>query len=1164
MKLLFGICIVVSLICVGSLLAAEFSPALEYQLTSAKNSDFVSAIVILESPVDIRALDDRLHVEKATKARRHAEVLAALHYNAESAQPKVRAEFDQAIADGVMKGYTPYWIENLFVIQATKDFIEGLRNRGDIKYVTENFQARLIEPIRPTGKTVDHAGRNPLDSRTLAVGIREVGALRVNEELGITGNGVLIGDCDTGTDGTHPALAARWRGNFAPWWQCWKDNINHSSQFPTDQGRHGTHTMGTMTGRGVVGTDTTWVGCAPNAHWISNNAINMSVGAPFNNEVIASYQWFTDPDTVTHSPAAVPDVINNSWGVDQGLGYVQCYDFWNTVILNCEAGGTVVCFAAGNESTSGLRSPAIYSINAVQIFSVGAVDGTTNTNPPYPLASFSSQGPTPCLPAVPNNIKPEISGPGVNVLSSVPGGTYENTWSGTSMATPHISGIVALMREACPNCDPTTIKTTLESTAIRTGYVTPPATENNQFGNGFIDGYAAVQAVSSLGRIDGYVTLQNGTPIPGVRVQAIGMSAYTQTDTTGYYNLNAQAGMYNVRYTKFGFQSVQRDSITTVEGDTTHVSVIMSTAAAGVLAGTVVLQSGVPVQGAQVNFPGTPVDTLITDVNGHFVHALPATSYSVHIHFTINIHPPRQVNADTIVVVNAGDTTHATLTVTVNLVEPSPADAYGYRAYDRYDRDLPCPYDWVELDPGLGGNGVEFTYVHHDSADFFPAPFPLTFYGHTDTLLTVNCNGWMLPGEHHEAAAVDHVIPSHVAGDPPGIIAPLWNDWRRGNGAQQFSYHDAATGRWIFEFVNQRLVAPANFIDSWQVQLIDPAYVPTATGDFEVHFLYDTLGYPSTSTVGIENATGSTGVQVQHDTSLASWAWPVEKGAAIRFTTGRAIGTGTATVNLSLYPPLNQGATVAVRIAGQHVVQTLGSTPTMTIPNVAAAPISAILDIANYEKNRVDHVVIAPNGNTPVPMTAWRLDPPQQVSGTQMNGVVTLRWHTPQSVQFHAYPVALRYNVYRDGNPLAALLTDSVFTDQTLPNDSTVSYVVEAVYRHDVIAAAPYIVTIDLAARNLESTLPTVYQLYPNYPNPFNPDTRIRLDIPATSNGRLEIYDLQGRLVRSLWSGTLSAGRYQYSWNSRDEHGRSVSSGLYFCRFASPSYTATQKMMLLK
>ncbi|HEY3295838.1 MAG TPA: S8 family serine peptidase [bacterium] len=532
--------------------AAEFSPLLDRELSKATSGDFVSAIVILESPIDIRALDERLHVEKASKLKRHTDVLAALHYNAESTQPKIRAEFDQAISNGVMQGYTAYWIENCFVIHAAKSFIEGLRTRGDIRYVTENFRAELIEPVRR-----ERAERNPLDSRTMASGIVATGALRVNEELGITGSGVLIGDCDTGADRNHPALGARWRGNFAPWWQCWKDNVNHSSQAPSDGNGHGTHTLGTMTGRAVSGADTTWVGCAPNARWIANNAISMNVGRTLDNEILASYQWFVDPDTVNHSLDAVPDVINNSWGTYANIGgdpvYTQCYTFWNTAILNAEAAGIVVIFAAGNEGASGLRSPAIYSLNELQIFSVAAdsVDGHT---PPYALAGFSSTGPTPCTPAIPNNIKPEISAPGVHVYSSLPGSSY-GYLDGTSMATPHVSGIVALMREACPNCDPATIKQALINTAIRTGYVTPPATENNRFGNGFIDAYAAVVSVmGNMGRVMGTIRDASTSAPVQATVQVVGGVQSTLSSAAGSYSLVLPGdSTYTLRYSLYGY-----------------------------------------------------------------------------------------------------------------------------------------------------------------------------------------------------------------------------------------------------------------------------------------------------------------------------------------------------------------------------------------------------------------------------------------------------------------------------------------------------------------------------------------------------------------------------------------------------------------------------------
>ena len=103
--------------------AAEFSPALEAELSKAADKDLVSAIVILESPIDIRALDLRLHDQRADLPTRHKEVINALRYNAEMTQPAMRDELDAAKGAGEVTGYTAYWIENLFVIQGTKSFV---------------------------------------------------------------------------------------------------------------------------------------------------------------------------------------------------------------------------------------------------------------------------------------------------------------------------------------------------------------------------------------------------------------------------------------------------------------------------------------------------------------------------------------------------------------------------------------------------------------------------------------------------------------------------------------------------------------------------------------------------------------------------------------------------------------------------------------------------------------------------------------------------------------------------------------------------------------------------------------------------------------------------------------------------------------------------------
>jgi bacillopeptidase F len=564
------LCLCVCMIGASSLFAAEFSSSMNDALAKSSDKEMISSIIILPSAIDIRALDFTLHTRKVTLAERHREVIDALKYNAAQNQPAFLDELEAERAAGNIDRYTAYWIDNLVVVNATKFYLESLRNRGDIDFVTTNFTPELIEPVRTSGENGENLRprrRNPLDNETTTTEQDAIGTTRVNRELGITGQGVLVANCDTGVDGNHPALASRWRGNFAPAAQSWRDALGSAPNFPSDGNGHGTHVMGTITGRAVSGNDTNTVGGAPNAQWIATNTINQGTGTAFDNDVIADYQWFADPDGNPNTMEDVPDAIQNSWGVHDGFsGYTECDARWNTFILNCEAVGPVVSWSAGNEGSSGLRTPAIHSFNAYQIFSVGAVDAQDGL-PPYPIASFSSLGPTPCTPASPDNIKPEISAPGVNIYSSVPGGGYDGTYSGTSMAGPHVAGVVALMREACPNCDHITIKDAIMQTALDQGV----AGQDNTFGHGVIQAYEAVIAVSNLGRIGGVVT--DGTsPLENVRVGLLSASNQVFTNSNGEYYMGLQDGIYDVVFSKIGFRPDTVFGVTVVIDDTTIVN----------------------------------------------------------------------------------------------------------------------------------------------------------------------------------------------------------------------------------------------------------------------------------------------------------------------------------------------------------------------------------------------------------------------------------------------------------------------------------------------------------------------------------------------------------------------------------------------------------------
>lgn len=557
-------------VCAGSstAFAGTIQPSLSEQMARAGAEDPISVIVILADQAPIAQLSSDLHDRKAQRRERHQLVLEALQAK-RSTQGPLQAALDEELRVGGVLGYTSYWIVNSMVVLATRDAIERIASRADVEVVERNFEVELIRPVDSDNGSIDEL--NPGGPRSgLTPGVRAINADRVWHELGLTGAGRLIGGLDTGVDGNHPALNTRWRGfgGAVPWQQCWLDVLGTNTQFPNDGNSHGTHTMGTMTGLGVATQDS--IGVAYGAKWIACNAINQNVGSGFDSDVIAAFQWFSDPDGNVNTTEDVPDVVQNSWGINEGFGgnYVDCDSRWWAAIDNCEAAGVVVTWSAGNEGpgATSLRSPADRATTLTNAFSVGAVDATNDITFPYTIASFSSRGPTGCsVPAI-QKLKPEVCAPGVDVLSSLPGSGY-GFLSGTSMAGPHVAGVVALMREADPNLDVESIKTILMSTSRDQG----TTGEDNTYGWGVIDAYAAVvEATVGFGSIAGQVT--NGSfgnaPIAGATVTLLESGRTFDTDGTGHYGGGVAAGGYTARATATGFAPAEA-SITINPGSET-------------------------------------------------------------------------------------------------------------------------------------------------------------------------------------------------------------------------------------------------------------------------------------------------------------------------------------------------------------------------------------------------------------------------------------------------------------------------------------------------------------------------------------------------------------------------------------------------------------------
>ncbi len=558
-----GFLAIICLVVATTSTAGIIHPALQATLDGTRSDEMVSVIVHLAEQAPIARLDEELRTARASRLERHREVVLALQ-NAARTQAPLRQELAEARRDGTAAGFTGYWIANLMVVQAQPALIERLAARPDVAAVELNFAVKPVAPVVRDPGPVDKAGHRGIG---VTPGLRAVRAPEVWYDLGYNGAGRLLGSLDTGVEIGHPALAARWRGNEHPWQECWLDVLGGSTVVPTDLDGHGTHTTGTMTG--VAANDT--IGMAWGAQWIAANAIGQLVVPDFDNDIVASFQWFTDPDGDPFTIDDVPDAVQNSWGVNEGFpGYVDCDSRWWTVIDNCEAAGVVTIFSAGNNGPAlrSISSPADRATTAVNAFAVGAVNAT-EYDFPYPIAAFSSRGPTGCAADGPNRIKPEVVAPGVHVYSSVPSGGYEGLWDGTSMAGPHVAGTVALMRQADPDLDVTAIKTILLQSARDEG---DPG-EDNLYGWGCLDAYAAVSAViAGFGELTGVVrnASHQNTPLPGAEILLVDHGYRFVAGDDGVFRGRAAPGFYTARASAPGF--VPQETYVEIVGDDVTVA----------------------------------------------------------------------------------------------------------------------------------------------------------------------------------------------------------------------------------------------------------------------------------------------------------------------------------------------------------------------------------------------------------------------------------------------------------------------------------------------------------------------------------------------------------------------------------------------------------------
>ena len=441
----------------------------------------------------------------STKSAKSAYVYNQLTSTAASTQPAVVSALQQAGATEIQR----FWVTNSIVATGGLAALEAVASLSQVEHVYGIGSGQL--DVLPGGTESTEFTTTVFDSIAL-----------VNADdawtLGARGQGAVVAGADTGVRWTHEALKGKyrgWDGTSANHDYNWHDSIHNpdpsnvcgaSSPTPCDDdtllgGGHGTHTVGTMVGAGPArGTEKNEIGMAPDAKWIACRNMTHGVGA------IPTYlecmQWFIAPTKVDGSspdPAKAPDVINNSWGCVEVCPPPALQD----TLRASRAAGIFYAVSAGNDGGEGpvFVCSSIYHPLAryPEAFSVGATTWTTDS-----IADFSSRGPV-VLGDPPNQVllrKPNISAPGVSIRSALRADDSRyGSLSGTSMAGPHVAGLVALIISANPalagNVD--RIEDIIESTAVPKttsegcGLDTPTQVPNNTYGWGRINALAAVQ-----------------------------------------------------------------------------------------------------------------------------------------------------------------------------------------------------------------------------------------------------------------------------------------------------------------------------------------------------------------------------------------------------------------------------------------------------------------------------------------------------------------------------------------------------------------------------------------------------------------------------------------------------------------------------------------------
>lgn len=540
-----------------------------------------------------------------------------------------------------------FWLTNMLLADLPAGAVEDVARLASVARIVANAEVEVPEH--------NVSASAPAEPGSQTWGIKKIGADRVWSELGLTGDSVKVAVLDTGVDARHPDLADQLftqdpdDPTYPGGWAHFDGDGTMVGDTPHDLVGHGTHVSGTVVGGDASGTQ---IGVAPAADLMAVNVLPGGNGTIA--QVIAGMQWTLAPTDRFGNPAGEPaDVVNMSLGTES---YVR--EFVEPT-RNMVLAGVFPSFSIGNWCSPDTTSSPGNVFEAVAV-------GATDVNDRVGMFScgevvYRSDWSDPPGDWPDSWVVPDISAPGVQILSTLPNGEYG--WSdGTSMATPHVSGTVALMRQADPELSVDRALQILADTSSfddRYG----PERPNPRYGWGRVNAWEAASSVALSSGIAGSVRdASTGEPLAGATVSVLDGPTRT-TAADGSFDIRLFPGSYSVRIEKYGSVPVAHESVSVVADQLTSLSILLEPAERGTVTGRVTYElSGQQVPGASVVLLAGDWPTTVTDESGRFtLPDIPAGSWRLRAEYpglaspdpvTVTVEPQRRLPTTTEILIS--------------------------------------------------------------------------------------------------------------------------------------------------------------------------------------------------------------------------------------------------------------------------------------------------------------------------------------------------------------------------------------------------------------------------------------------------------------------------------------------------------------------------------